>query len=94
MKNLKEKYAQLFEGKSRSNDIKLINEAVSTEDIVADGMDQLETMIDSVMEFDGSVMSTISDDERFDELSRRGSQLTKSIIQDMEQLLKLFKSNL
>jgi hypothetical protein len=61
---------------------------------VADGMDQLETMIDSVMEFDGSVMSTISDDERFDELSRRGSQLTKSIIQDMEQLLKLFKSNL
>jgi hypothetical protein len=94
MKNLKEKYAQLFEGKSRSNDIKLINEAVSTEDVVADGMDQLETMIDSVMEFDGSVMSTISDDERFDELSRRGSQLTKSIIQDMEQLLKLFKSNL
>jgi hypothetical protein len=94
MKNLKEKYAQLFEGKSRSNDIKLINEAVSTEDVVADGMDQLETMIDSVMEFDGSVMATISDDERFDELSRRGSQLTKSIIQDMEQLLKLFKSNL
>ena len=94
MKNLKEKYAQLFEGKSRSNDIKLINEAVSTEDVVADGMDQLETMIDSVMEFDGSVMATISDDERFNELSRRGSQLTKSIIQDMEQLLKLFKSNL
>jgi len=94
MKNLKEKYAQLFEGKTRSNDIKLINEAVSTEDVVADGMDQLETMIDSVMEFDGSVMSTISDDERFDELSRRGSQLTKSIIYDMEQLLKLFKSNL
>jgi hypothetical protein len=94
MKNLKEKYAQLFEGKTRSNDIKLINEAVSTEDVVADGMDQLETMIDSVMEFDGSVMATISDDERFDELSRRGSQLTKSIIQDMEQLLKLFKSNL
>ncbi len=94
MKNLKEKYAQLFEGKSRSNDIKLINEAVSTEDVVADGMDQLETMIDSVMEFDGSVMATIEDDERFDELSRRGSQLTRSIIYDMEQLLKLFKSNL
>jgi len=94
MKNLKEKYAQLFEGKSRSNDIKLINEAVSTEDVVADGMDQLETMIDSVMEFDRSVMATISDDERFDELSFRGSQLTKSIIQDMKQLLKLFKSNL
>ncbi len=94
MKNLKEKYAQLFEGKTRSNDIKLINEAVSTEDVVADGMDQLETMIDSVMEFDGSVMATIEDDERFDELSRRGSQLTKSIIYDMEQLLKLFKSNL
>jgi len=94
MKNLKEKYAQLFEGKTRSNDIKLINEAVSTEDVVADGMDQLETMIDSVMEFDGSVMATIEDDERFDELSRRGSQLTRSIIYDMEQLLKLFKSNL
>lgn len=114
--DLKRKYAQLFEGKLRSNDrsllidqskaevletiVKEANEIPSPEDIISDGMDEVNRVIDELLDLEQSVMSSIemyqeeTGDLRFEQILNQGARYIQSAQRNLEYLHKMLKRNL
>jgi len=101
--DLKRKYAQLFEGKLRSNDkalLKEANEIPAAEDIISDGMAEVDRVIDELRDLEQTVMTSIemyqeeTGDLRFEQILNQGARYIQSAERNLQYLHKMLKRNL
>lgn len=93
MSNLKSKYAQLFAGKLKSNDKKLISEGFEDLQGVAD---QLSELYDQVYAFEEALINMLDDLEvaepentMYKQLGAQASRYTKAVITNMDGVSKI-----